>query len=412
MNMMKKLLALVLSVCLVFGLVGGVSAAADHTGEMNELLATLQEMATKYGPEIPEEVKNGTDKGTTIGYNPTKDSYYVAIGDGSVKETATYATYVSALAQELKLGDKYKNLGVKDLLIENVIVEVIEPNKDVIAKADLVTIGFSAVGFANMALEEVLRDEGEASSIRWEKYLDETGVAEIKAILADLEQYLKDVGVRGAYNVAGMKLDVVKSLVIAAESMAYGALAFSNELPAIIEKIHEYSPNAKVVIVGMDNPMAGAVVNLSGGEAMELGKYLDSVIEMTCQIAQTVAIENPKTAFVAAPAAANTNDGAEMSENDLIIAYLPQNVSKNLPNAEGQAYIKTQIKNALYLMGDVNDDGKVDYKDAMLVLRASVKLETLNDKLAVRADVTGEGKMDYKDAMKILRASVGLDTLG
>lgn len=409
MNMMKKLLALALSFCLVFGLVGGVHAT-ELDGELNEMLASLQDLVAKYGPEIPEEVKNGTDNGTTIGYNPTKGSYYVAIGDSSVKETATYATYAPALAQEL--GVSYKNLGAKDLLIENAIVEVIEPNKAEIAKADLVTIGFSANGFANTALAEVLRDEDEASSINWGKYLDNEGVDEVKALLADLEQYLKNAGVKGAYNVAGMKLDVVKSLVIAAESLAYGALAFSHELPAVVEKIHEYSPNAKIVIVGMDNPMSGAIVKLSGGENMELGQYLDLMIKMTSQISQAVAIQNPNTAFVAAPAAANTNDGAQMAETDLIIAYLPQNASKNLPNAEGQTYIKDQIKNALYLMGDVTNDGKIDYKDAMLVLRASVGLETLDAKLAVRGDVTGEGKVDYKDAMKILRASVGLETLG
>ena len=412
MNMMKKLLALALSFCLVFGLVGGVHAAGEHDEELNNLLATIQNLISEYGPEIPEEVQNGTDKGTTMGYNPTKDSYYVAIGDGSVKETATYATYVSALAQELKLGDKYKNLGVKDLLITEAIAEVIEPNKAEIEKADLVTIGFSANGFASTVLNEVMRDQNEPSAIHWEKYLDEAGVAEIKGALADLKQYMKSIGVSGAYNVLGMKLDVVESIALAAECLAFGALEFSHELPVVVEKIHEINPNAKIVIVGIDNPMEGATIQLTSGTIVDLGGYLGMLIDVSAQISQSVALQNPKVAYVAAPNASNANDGVQLSETEMIIAYLPQNVSKNLPDAEGQAYIKTQIENALYMMGDVTNDGKVDYKDAMLVLRASVKLETLDDKLAVRGDVTGDGKMDYKDAMKILRASVGLDTLG
>ena len=61
--------------------------------------------------------------------------------------------------------------------------------------------------------------------------------------------------------------------------------------------------------------------------------------------------------------------------------------------------------------GDANGDGKVDYKDAMLVLRASVNLEKLDEDGKIAGDVDGNGKLDYKDAMKILRASVGLEEL-
>ena len=61
--------------------------------------------------------------------------------------------------------------------------------------------------------------------------------------------------------------------------------------------------------------------------------------------------------------------------------------------------------------GDVNNDGKADYSDALLILRASIGLETLTEEQKQIADVTGEGKADYSDALKILRASIGLDTL-
>ena len=63
------------------------------------------------------------------------------------------------------------------------------------------------------------------------------------------------------------------------------------------------------------------------------------------------------------------------------------------------------------ILGDANGDGKVDYKDAMLVLRASVGLEKLDEDGKIAGDVDGNGKLDYKDAMKILRASVGLEEL-
>ncbi len=59
------------------------------------------------------------------------------------------------------------------------------------------------------------------------------------------------------------------------------------------------------------------------------------------------------------------------------------------------------------LMGDIDGNGVVNYKDAMLVLRVSIGLDTLEDKSI--ADIDGNGAVNYKDAMKILRMSIGLD---
>lgn len=61
--------------------------------------------------------------------------------------------------------------------------------------------------------------------------------------------------------------------------------------------------------------------------------------------------------------------------------------------------------------GDVNGDGKADYSDALLILRASIGLEEITEEQKRIADVTGDGKPDYSDALKILRASIGLETL-
>ena len=59
-------------------------------------------------------------------------------------------------------------------------------------------------------------------------------------------------------------------------------------------------------------------------------------------------------------------------------------------------------------MGDVDNNGKVDYADAMRALRASVELETLDPEAWECADVDNNGKVDYADAMLILRRSVQL----
>ena len=59
-------------------------------------------------------------------------------------------------------------------------------------------------------------------------------------------------------------------------------------------------------------------------------------------------------------------------------------------------------------MGDVDMDGKVTSADSLLILRASVGLEKLDDVQMKLADVDGDGKITSADALEILRRSVNL----
>jgi len=58
-------------------------------------------------------------------------------------------------------------------------------------------------------------------------------------------------------------------------------------------------------------------------------------------------------------------------------------------------------------MGDVDNNGKVDYSDALLALRASIQLETLEPDSAERADVDNSGSVDYNDALLIRVEQIG-----
>ena len=64
---------------------------------------------------------------------------------------------------------------------------------------------------------------------------------------------------------------------------------------------------------------------------------------------------------------------------------------------------------AEYVHGDVTGDGKADYADALLILRASIGLEELTEEQKLLADVTGDGQYNYGDALLILRRSIGLE---
>lgn len=61
-----------------------------------------------------------------------------------------------------------------------------------------------------------------------------------------------------------------------------------------------------------------------------------------------------------------------------------------------------------YTLGDVNNDGSIDPKDAVLVLRHAAALITLSGDQLKAADVNGDNTVDPKDAVKILRYAAKL----
>lgn len=62
------------------------------------------------------------------------------------------------------------------------------------------------------------------------------------------------------------------------------------------------------------------------------------------------------------------------------------------------------------LLGDVNGDGKVNSRDAMLVLQYSAKITTLAEDQLVRGDVNKDNKVNSRDAMRILQYSAKIIT--
>jgi hypothetical protein len=69
------------------------------------------------------------------------------------------------------------------------------------------------------------------------------------------------------------------------------------------------------------------------------------------------------------------------------------------------------VEEYLGLRGDANGDERLNYNDALLVLRFSVGLENMREEAQALCDVDGKPGLSYQDALKILRASIGLETL-
>lgn len=62
------------------------------------------------------------------------------------------------------------------------------------------------------------------------------------------------------------------------------------------------------------------------------------------------------------------------------------------------------------ILGDVNDDGKVNLRDAAKVQRVAAGLDSLNTEETLAADVTGDGKVRIDDATAIQRYDIKLST--
>lgn len=61
-----------------------------------------------------------------------------------------------------------------------------------------------------------------------------------------------------------------------------------------------------------------------------------------------------------------------------------------------------------YTLGDVNEDGDIDSKDALRVLRIAAELVTPTETERLASDVNGDGAVDAKDALRVLRYAAGI----
>lgn len=396
-----KILSLLLAVILAFSMTAPVMAAEEEDSELSQLLEDIQQMMVKYGPEVNEEVNAGTRKGTALPFQPAAGDHLVALGDDTARGKNTY---VAMLADSL--GMTYKNLARQDLLLEQLSEMVLTKKSADIKKADVITLGFSINGFATMAVSEILNSNSGETYMNWSQYVPAEGVAEIKSTLARMESYLISVGMTDSIPFVG---PMYKITTIAAESFAYGALVYAHTLPKVLDELTAMNPTAKIIVLGMDNPMAGSVIALSGGDTMDLGGFIGKLINMTNRCAQTTVMGRENVCFVSAADAQNANDGRVMAQNELVSAYLHGVDENALPTQEGHAYIRDRILGAMQRTGDADLDGEVTYLDAMLALRAAVGQAQLDGPMVYTVDIDGDNAITYLDAMHILRASVGLE---
>lgn len=80
----------------------------------------------------------------------------------------------------------------------------------------------------------------------------------------------------------------------------------------------------------------------------------------------------------------------------------------------GTAFAQSQVASfeydRKYTLGDVNEDGEIDSRDALRTLRGAAGIITLTPNQAKAADVNKDNEIDSRDALRILRYVANLIT--
>ena len=298
---------------------------------------------------------------TTADYEIDKDSYYVALGDGS----AASMSYVDALAAEL--GIDYKNLADAALTIDDVLA-TIEANAADIAAADLITIGYGNTAFTHDAVAQMMAVlSGEAAKeYDWAALVGEEGVPYVEMILAEVYAYIIENGMD--MDLGG--ISVADVLMAAVEAYAYGAVSYTVNLPKAVEAIRDINSDAVVIIVGMHNAFRGTVLEFEG-ETIDFSSILDKFVDVANIYGTALCMITGDAIFVEAPEVETGVSDQTIGVLEFLMGYI-MDPSVLDATANGHEYVKTQILDALNvtvagLLGDVDGNGVVNSKDAMLV---------------------------------------------
>lgn len=345
--------------------------------KMKSVLKTLKAAAKKAYKEA-----------TTDDYVINYDSYYVAIGDDTANADNSYADLLAA-----ELGVKYDKSMTGANLIQDTVLDA-----EKIAKADLITIGYSSANFVGSVADAILGAE-----VQWANYLPEAGVKAVDVAMDEVAAYVKALGFGDG---------TAKALIAAIENIAFNSLAYAYKLPATISAIRDINEDAVVVVVGLDNPLENCSVSYNG-KSVGVDKLMDSVLALTDLYSLCYAVLASNCIVVDRVNAPNDVEDQTVDVTDFV-TLATREFDTLLPNAEGQEYIKTRIYDALrikigYLWGDANLDGKVNYLDALIICQYSIDLPVTGGFIYLPVcDVSDDNKYGYLDALYICQKSIDI----
>ncbi|MBE6539753.1 MAG: hypothetical protein E7674_03330 [Ruminococcaceae bacterium] len=381
-----------------------------------ETLCVYDELAERFAallvneiiPELIEELKEAVEQiiydATHGEYVIENDSFYVALGDSS----AVSQSYVDALAAVL--GVDYENLAQAGHTTTDTL-KLIAEKAELLAKADLVTVGYTANIFTAEVVYTIndIMMGNEVVEYDWAALVTEDGVEYVEKALAEVHAKLVEQGM----DVDFQGRNLADMLVACVEAYAYRYVEHVLTYPEIVNAIHNVAPEALVVIVGLHNTVENIVIDVEGTE-VALGEYVQYAVDAANVVSLVNAILVEDTIFVATPDVETLKEEKGDALNYDMVGFVWEMLLTDgadfATSANGHAYIAEQILNALTvidnrtgLLGDADGDGDVDSTDAMLVLQYDALLIDKDQLNLVVCDVDGDGDVDSTDAMYILQ---------
>lgn len=139
-------------------------------------------------------------------------------------------------------------------------------------------------------------------------------------------------------------------------------------------------------------------------------QYIVLMVKYTDEAGNDYTINSRSLLYIdqaAATASADTTKGT------VTFAVYPSGFQNSVIVIAGaeDGLIKAVLVKGKYILGDVNNDGKVNVGDATVLLRYIVGLCTADEICLPAADVNESGMINVGDATLLLRVIVGLETL-
>jgi len=396
---------------------------------VSQLVGFVSEEAAKALDALIEEAKAFLNEAfynaTHADYAIDNTSSHVALGDN----TMTAQLFGQYLQSVVDAEDVYYTYKTTDLTVAGSKISglpaVLAENLATVAAADLITIGYGYEALAeetvNLLFDLILLGTAKVDyNIDLVAKVGPEAAAEIDKIVADVHASLIENNLGITLNKGGFP--VADAVVIAVKYFAYYAAEYAAYMPQAVYAIHEINPEALIMINAISNPIAGASIAVAIPEMgldveIAFGDYLNYICDAIYLESAVLAAIDEKVVFVPATGVETTFTNKTVSFNGyqefiyLLMNY--ESVMAEMFNietkAEGNVAVVNKMVDALNitvehsaLLGDVDGDGAVTIKDAVLVLRFDAQLPDVALDLSV-ADVTGDGMVNITDAVWILR---------
>ena len=268
-------------------------------------------------------------------YVPDRDSYYVAFGDETAAITTRQAsTYVDKLADALDI--PYKNLAQAQMTIQEVYA-VIADNSSLVAKADLITLGFSNYGATYYMCKYMAGQSSKVTEAQWIELVGEENMPMLQELLNEMFGTLREDNLSnfGGYDLEG-----------GLECYAYAYMSNAIHQSQVIEAIREINTDAAIVLVGTYNDLESISLDVNG-EMMDLGDMMLNLVNASNFLSTKNAAAYGRVAYVDAPDVTTTldkNASKYTTPKQYVLAIVGR---QGLPTAAGHEYIRDQIKNAM-----------------------------------------------------------------